>query len=162
MGQGGPSNLFDPKSYFFCDLKPQANFRNPTITPSGRKVTTSERRKKEEKKKTVNSGHLVPWQRTQAAWTNCSVTARPIMNTVLKLLTKWIISHKMLRIRLALLRKYNCFKSLPIGKFVKILGLKIRLVSETELIRKINTELLNVLVLGLGRRHRFCMSRTKY
>jgi hypothetical protein len=32
-----PQNVH-PKSYFFCDLKTHAKFRNPTITPSGRKV----------------------------------------------------------------------------------------------------------------------------
>jgi hypothetical protein len=30
-----------------CDLKPHAQFGNPTITPSGRKVTTSEEKKRE-------------------------------------------------------------------------------------------------------------------
>ena len=40
------------------DLKPYTKFRNPTITPSGRKVT---RQKEERKRKNaVNSGHLVP------------------------------------------------------------------------------------------------------
>ena len=38
------------KSYFVFNLKPHAQFGNPTITSSGRKVTTSERRKKREKK----------------------------------------------------------------------------------------------------------------
>ena len=48
--------LFNHKSYFLCDLKPHAKFWNPTITPSGRKVTNSERekeRKKEREKKTL-------------------------------------------------------------------------------------------------------------
>jgi hypothetical protein len=40
------------------------------ITPSGRKVTKGDREKKEREKKAVNSGHLVLWQRTQAAWAN--------------------------------------------------------------------------------------------
>ena len=49
-GAGGSLKLFFyPKSYFFCDLKPYAKFGNPTITPSGRKVTVGERTKKEEK-----------------------------------------------------------------------------------------------------------------
>jgi hypothetical protein len=32
-----------------CDLKPNAKFENPTINPSGRKVTAAERREKEKK-----------------------------------------------------------------------------------------------------------------
>jgi hypothetical protein len=28
-GAGGPPIFFYTKSYFFCDLKPQAKFRNP-------------------------------------------------------------------------------------------------------------------------------------
>ena len=47
----------DPQFYFWGDFKPHAKFGNPTITPSGRKVTTSEDRKR---KNAVNSGHLVP------------------------------------------------------------------------------------------------------
>ena len=43
---GGAQILFYPKFYFFCDLKPHAKFRNPTITTSGRKVTTAEREKR--------------------------------------------------------------------------------------------------------------------
>ena len=60
---GVPWIFFHPKSYFFCELKPHAKFRNPTITPSGRKVTR--RREEREKNNAVNSGHLVPWQRTK-------------------------------------------------------------------------------------------------
>jgi hypothetical protein len=36
-GRGGPPILFYPKPFSFFDLKPHAKFRNPTITPSGRK-----------------------------------------------------------------------------------------------------------------------------
>ena len=39
--------FLDPKSYFCCDLKHHEKFRNPTLIPSGRKVTTSERRERE-------------------------------------------------------------------------------------------------------------------
>ena len=53
-------NYVFPKSYFCCDLKPQAKFGNPKITRSGRKVTTSEEREREIEKNAVNSGHLVP------------------------------------------------------------------------------------------------------
>ena len=35
-----------PRILFFCELKPHAKFKNPTITPSERKVT----RQKEERK----------------------------------------------------------------------------------------------------------------
>ena len=31
VGKGGPPIFVYPKSYFFCDLKPHAKFRNPTI-----------------------------------------------------------------------------------------------------------------------------------
>ena len=43
----------------FFYLKPHANFRNPTITPSWRKVSVGEK-KKEREKNAVNSGHIVP------------------------------------------------------------------------------------------------------
>ena len=46
-----------PPLIFFCDLKPHAKFQNPTITPSGRKVSVGE---EEREKNAVNSGHLVP------------------------------------------------------------------------------------------------------
>ena len=49
-GWGGVVRFFYPKSYFFCDLKPHAKFRNPTITPSGSKVTTSEREKEKKRR----------------------------------------------------------------------------------------------------------------
>ena len=45
-----PQILFHPKSYFFLDSKHHAKFRNPTIAPSGRKVTQGERKRKERKK----------------------------------------------------------------------------------------------------------------
>ena len=35
----------ETKSYYFCDLKPHGKFRNPTITPSGRKVAQGEEEK---------------------------------------------------------------------------------------------------------------------
>ena len=35
----------------FCDLKPNAQFHNPTITTSGRKVTRAERKREEEEKR---------------------------------------------------------------------------------------------------------------
>ena len=38
------------ESYLFCELKHQAKFKNPTITPPGRKVNQAERRKKERKR----------------------------------------------------------------------------------------------------------------
>ena len=45
-GAGGvPRICFHPKSYFFCELKPHTKFQNPTITPSGRKVTGAERKR---------------------------------------------------------------------------------------------------------------------
>ena len=48
-------------SLFLGDLKPNAKFQKPMITPSGRKVSEAERKKEERKKgkNTVNSGHLV-------------------------------------------------------------------------------------------------------
>jgi hypothetical protein len=54
LGAGGvPQMLFNPKSYFLCDLKPHRYFN-----------ILGER-----EKNAVYSGNLVPWQRTQAAWT---------------------------------------------------------------------------------------------
>ena len=78
IGRGGKQNwqinrsIFSPfhatlSTFRFSRLKLHATFQNPRITPSGRKVTTSD---EEREKNAVNSGHLVPWQRTQAAWTN--------------------------------------------------------------------------------------------
>jgi hypothetical protein len=59
-GLGTPGEIFHPKSYFWCDLKPHAKIQNPTITPSGRKVSEAERKKKEgnKTKNAFNSGHL--------------------------------------------------------------------------------------------------------
>jgi hypothetical protein len=39
-----------PNLIFWCDLKPHAKFRNPTKTPSVRKITQAERRKKKEER----------------------------------------------------------------------------------------------------------------
>jgi hypothetical protein len=39
QGAWGSPNLFHPKSYFSCDLKPHAKFQNPMIAHSGREVT---------------------------------------------------------------------------------------------------------------------------
>ena len=44
-------------------LKTPCKILELTITPSGRKVMAA----KESEKNAANSGHLVPWQRTQAA-----------------------------------------------------------------------------------------------
>jgi hypothetical protein len=48
---GGPPHFCSPQFLFFCDLKAHAKFQNPTITPSGRKVTQGERREKEKKRR---------------------------------------------------------------------------------------------------------------
>jgi hypothetical protein len=45
-----PFRFFSKKKLNKCDLKPRAKIQNPTITPSGRKVTQVERRKKKERK----------------------------------------------------------------------------------------------------------------
>ena len=46
QGEGGvPRIIFLPKIVFFCELKPHAQFQNPTITPSGRNVCGTERKK---------------------------------------------------------------------------------------------------------------------
>ena len=66
MGLRGVLNFFYPKSYYFCDLKPHAKFRNPTITPSGRKVCGGENRNKNNQK---YSGHFNSLQRLRAAHT---------------------------------------------------------------------------------------------
>jgi hypothetical protein len=44
---------------FWCELKPHAKFRNPTITPSGRKVTQAEERKKKEVKAHVREASKI-------------------------------------------------------------------------------------------------------
>ena len=45
----GPPIFFPPLffCFVFCDWKPHNKFQNPTITPSGRKVTQAERRERE-------------------------------------------------------------------------------------------------------------------
>ena len=60
MGGGGGISKFVLKfeSNFFCYLGAIAKFQKPTITLSGRQVTTGEERN--EMKNTVNSGHLAP------------------------------------------------------------------------------------------------------
>ena len=52
-----PRIFVSPQILFFCELKPHAKFPNPTITPSGRKVTR--RRERERKNNAFNSGHFV-------------------------------------------------------------------------------------------------------
>jgi hypothetical protein len=44
--RGSPKLFSHPKSYFFWDLKHHAQFQNPTICPSGRKVSEAEKNKK--------------------------------------------------------------------------------------------------------------------
>ena len=41
-----PPFFCTPNLIFLCDLKPHAKFQNPTITPSGRKVTGSEKKER--------------------------------------------------------------------------------------------------------------------
>ena len=43
----GPPNFFLPQIYFFCEFKTHGKLRNPTITPSWRKVSVGEGKKKE-------------------------------------------------------------------------------------------------------------------
>jgi hypothetical protein len=50
-GRGVPHILFQPESYFFCELKPHATFQNPTITPSLRKVTRRREEREERREK---------------------------------------------------------------------------------------------------------------
>ena len=63
---------------FFYELKPHARFRNPTITPSGSKVSEGERER--------DSGHLVPCQRTQAVRTNIKngISMQPVLGSYQK------------------------------------------------------------------------------
>jgi hypothetical protein len=52
VGPGGiPEFFLKQNLIFLCELKPHANLHNPTITPSGRKVTKAERRKREGREK---------------------------------------------------------------------------------------------------------------
>jgi hypothetical protein len=54
-----PEFVFTQNLIFLCELKPHAKFWNPTISPSGRKVTAAEREREEEKKTAliVDSAH---------------------------------------------------------------------------------------------------------
>ena len=56
-GAGGSLEFFFTPNLIFCELKPHAKFWNPTITPSGRKVTR--RREERRENNAVNSGHFV-------------------------------------------------------------------------------------------------------
>jgi hypothetical protein len=56
--------LFDPKSFIFCDLNPHAKLQNPTITPSGRKIT--QRREEGEKRNNAVNTALAPLFRDSA------------------------------------------------------------------------------------------------
>ena len=62
----GPGNV--------CELGAHAGFQNPTITPSGRKVTRGENEESKKRKNAVNSGHYVllhaQRQSTHIVWTN--------------------------------------------------------------------------------------------
>ena len=51
-GDGNPPIIcFWLESLSFCELGAHAKFRNPTITPNGRKVTQAEEERKKEKKR---------------------------------------------------------------------------------------------------------------
>ena len=50
-GRGGPQIIVHPKSYYFCDLKPNVKFQNTRTTPSGRKVFDPEERKEKKSEK---------------------------------------------------------------------------------------------------------------
>jgi hypothetical protein len=45
ISQGGGGDRFHPKSYLFGDSNSLAQFQNPVITPSGRKVSEAEERR---------------------------------------------------------------------------------------------------------------------
>jgi hypothetical protein len=46
--RGGPKNLFNPKTYFFCDLKPHVKFGNPTLPYSFWEKSNNLREKEKE------------------------------------------------------------------------------------------------------------------
>ena len=50
-GKGGPTFFYRNLFSFLRDLKSDTKFRNPTITPSGRKLTQAERERERERKK---------------------------------------------------------------------------------------------------------------
>jgi hypothetical protein len=73
----GVSIFFLTQILFFCDLEPHAKFRNPMITPSGRKVFGRENKKiitnivdtsfRSDQNINKYSGHFVPQQFIRAA-----------------------------------------------------------------------------------------------
>jgi hypothetical protein len=49
QGAGGSTKVVSPQIFIFCNLKPKAKLHNPTLTPSGRKVTQQKREREKEK-----------------------------------------------------------------------------------------------------------------
>ena len=84
-GQGGPPILFYPKSYLFCDWKPLCKISKAYDNSLWVK---SNGHGKKERKNGVNSGHLVLWQRTQAAGTKIFSHLLPFNRTSLILLLR--------------------------------------------------------------------------
>jgi hypothetical protein len=63
QGPGGVTQFLSShtKSYLFCALKPHAKFGNPTITPSGGKLTTSKEREKDKPLGPKKPHHHLGW-----------------------------------------------------------------------------------------------------
>ena len=67
---GGPPNLISPQILFLLWLKAPCKISEPYNNSFWEKSYPSEREKERKRNNAVNSGHLVPWQRTQAARAN--------------------------------------------------------------------------------------------
>ena len=79
-GKGRGTNMGVPQICFpifsltpnliFLWLKTPCKISEPYDNPFWERSKRSREKEEEREKNAVNSGHLVPWQRTQAAWTN--------------------------------------------------------------------------------------------
>ena len=67
-GRGGPPNFVPPQILFFLWVKTPCKISEPYDNPFWEKSNPAQRKK--ERENAVYSGHLVPWQRMQAARTN--------------------------------------------------------------------------------------------
>jgi hypothetical protein len=70
VADGGPRSRVCARLTLLIPPSTPAEISEPYDYPFWEESNLTEERREREKKKNVNSGHLVPWQRTQAARTN--------------------------------------------------------------------------------------------
>jgi hypothetical protein len=85
MSRGVPRICFHTKSFFFGELKPNAKFRNPTITPSGRKVTQAERKKSKNAVNCSATAHTSRSNQCICTSKDSVTTGSSIMNVIFRI-----------------------------------------------------------------------------